>query len=531
MIFDIDFQKLRFSNVYLVALIVIEVETHHCSTNPDIMEYFNKRREIKVAPTISYVADSLYSNVDSSDPKQIPSMSEKKDSDRDVRDEIDNEALDRELVAQKRYQTYKTVLFGRPDNNVPYTFIFYNLSCTALSVAVTSIYTLIPIHNMLAEPQYWWETLLQVTAGFTSISCAYTLLNCSYWTNISFLRTMRNFWMYYLAVAIFMLTITTACAMGWSYGLKLPTPMPFYGMIMAYAVGFCGFIPLWYRFPSNWRKEKDIWRKFKFFILAIIINFGVTLTYTMYTKALLAVSLQYQWTVAVFLIPLRNFNVWLQTKVGYEAAGVQDASIAITCSHNMNNRHCFFLSVVLGTIATDVTCWVILAIDFCINIFFVLKISWTKWKNGFNQENGSRMVEMLLELIINETVETIVPFTYLVCFLIAYYGPNAELIGTVKSEYWHHIPVEDIGRFIGNLGLFVLVDCIGLITTYVIFLVVCKIDVLRAFASLQKEYWFLFAVNTAYLTTTVSSLDIIYIESLFKLFMRCKLIDMGYVFF
>ena len=217
-----------------------------------------------------------------------------------------------------------------------------------------------------------------------------------------------------------------------------------------------------------------------------------------------------QQTVAIFLIPLRNFNVWLQTKVGYKAAGVQDASIAISCSHNMNNRHCFFLSVVLGTIATDVTCWVILAIDFCINIYFVLKISWTKRKNGFNQENEFRMVEMLVELIINETVETIVPFTYLVCFLIAYYGPNAELIGTVKSDYWHHIPVEDIGRFIGNLGLFVLVDCIGLITTYIIFLVVCKIDVLRAFASLQKEYWFLFAVNTAYLITTVRYLDSFY---------------------
>merc|ERR1712020_118373 len=96
------------------------------------------------------------------------------------------------------------------------------------------------------------------------------------------------------------------------------------GAFMAYAVGFCGFIPLWYRFPSNWRKEKDIRRRFKFFILAIIINFGVTLTYTMYTKAFLAVSLQYQWAVAIFLIPLRNFIVWLQTKVGYKAAGAQD---------------------------------------------------------------------------------------------------------------------------------------------------------------------------------------------------------------
>ena len=170
-----------------------------------------------------------------------------------------------------------------------------------------------------------------------------------------------------------------------------------------------------------------------------------------------------------------------------------------------------FLSVGLGTVATDVTCWVILAIDFSINMYLVVKISWTKWKHGFNEENEAHMVELFQELIINETVEIIVPFTYLVCFLIAYYGPNAELIGTVRSEYWHHVPVKEIGLFMENLGLFLLADCISLGTTYVVFLVICKVNVLRAFANMQKEYWLLFAVNTAYTINMVSSQTFLYI--------------------
>ena len=469
------------------------------------MDDFNKRRKIKVAPTISYVPYPSYPNIDSLGPKEIQSLSKLNDYDPDVRDEIEDEARDRELIAQTRHQTYKDILFGQSDNDVPYTFVFYSLSCIILSVTITSIITLVPVHNVLIEPQYWWEVLIQAIAGFVTMSCAYTLLNCSYWTNISFLRTMRNFWIYYVVMAIFMGSIATSFDFGWSYGLKLPSPMPFYGMIIAYVVLFCGFVPLWYRFPSKWRKEKDIRRKFKFFILAIIVNFAVTLTYTMYTKVFLSVPLQYQWAVAVFLIPLREFNLWLQTKVGYKTAGVQDASIAITCGHNINNRHCFFLSVVLGTVATDVTCWVILAIDFSINMYLVVKISWTKWKHGFNEENEAHMVELFQELIINETVEIIVPFTYLVCFLIAYYGPNAELLGTVRSEYWHHVPVKEIGLFMENLGLFLLADCISLGTTYVVFLVICKVNVLRAFANMQKEYWLLFAVNTAYTINMVSS--------------------------
>ena len=33
--------------------------------------------------------------------------------------------------------------------------------------------------------------------------------------------------------------------------------------------------------------------------------------------------------------------------------------------------------------------------------------------------------EELLELVMNERVETIIPLTYILCFLLGYYGPNA----------------------------------------------------------------------------------------------------------
>ena len=102
-------------------------------------------------------------------------------------DEIEDEAHDRELIAQTRHQTYKDILFGESENDVSYTYVFYSLSCIILSVAITSIITLVPVHNVMIEPQYWWEVLIQAIAGFVTMSCAYTLLNCSYWTNISFL--------------------------------------------------------------------------------------------------------------------------------------------------------------------------------------------------------------------------------------------------------------------------------------------------------------------------------------------------------
>ena len=227
----------------------------------------------------------------------------------------------------------------------------------------------------------------------------------------------------------------------------------------------------------------------------------------MYTKAFITVDEEYQWCAAILLIPIREFNIWLQTKVGYKTAGLkpeEDSSIELTCGHNINNRHCFFLSVVLGTVATDLTCWVILAIDFSINLYLELKIIWTKYRKGFNDENEAHMIDLFMELVINETVEIVVPFTYFICFSIAYYGPNAEIIGTVKSEYWHHVPVNNVQLFCQNLGIFLLAETFTFLFSFILLKFTCGINIIKAFIVTQREYWLLMAVNTGYTIQMVS---------------------------
>ena len=100
--------------------------------------------------------------------------------------------------------------------------------------------------------------------------------------------------------------------------------------------------------------------------------------------------------------------------MSFKAAGVEDSAVSITCGHNINNRHSFFLAVILGTVATDLTCWIILAVDFSINIYLCVKIIWTRRK-GINENNEYDMVNSFLELIISQTVEIVVPFAYFTC--------------------------------------------------------------------------------------------------------------------
>ena len=195
--------------------------------------------------------------------------------------------------------------------------------------------------------------------------------------------------------------------------------------------------------------------------------------------------------------------MWLQQKVASKAAGVESNAVDITCGHNINNRHCFFLSVVLGTSATDLTCWIILAVDFSINMFLMFRAIWIKRK-GISEKNEAKVVNTLMELVVAQAVEVAVPFTYLTTFLVAYFGPNATLLGGVLNDWWHYSAVTDLGLFLENVGLFLFADCVSISTAVVCMKIFANINVLRAFVKLQKEFWLLMAVNTAYTVNMVN---------------------------
>ena len=323
------------------------------------------------------------------------------------------------------------------------------------------------------------------------------LLNCGYWMNTDRIRKIDKFFKFYVFICVTSVGTGVVGKLIWSDVVGLRHPMPFYGMILAYIAILVTFVGLWYSFPINWRKNSEIWGRFKFFCLAILTNLFITLIYTAYTKVFTIVPAKWQWGAALFLIPVREFNMWLQNKVSTKAAGVRASAVEITCGHNINNRHCFFLSVILGTTATDLTCWMILAIDFSINMFLMIRVIWIRRK-GLTEKNELTMVHTFMELIIAETVEIVVPFTYLTTFMIAYIGPNATLLGGVLCDMWHYSAVTDLGLFLENVGLFLIADFVSVTTTVICMWYFARVNVIRGFVNMQKEFWLVMAVNTAY---------------------------------
>ena len=105
---------------------------------------------------------------------------------------------------------------------------------------------------------------------------------------------------------------------------------------------------------------------------------------------------------------------------------------------------------------------------------------------------------MIEELVLTERIETLIPLSYMICFAIAYYGPNAEILGSVKMTLWHYKSVMDIGNYMKNLFILFGVDFLSLIINWIILWTTCNTNMFKIFQKIQSEFWLIMAVQQAY---------------------------------
>ena len=92
-----------------------------------------------------------------------------------------------------------------------------------------------------------------------------------------------------------------------------------------------------------------------------------------------------------------------------------------------------------GGLCTSLTVYILLAVDMTLSFLFTLQVVYFK-KKGDNKAVSSAVQDLVLA----ETVEVTIPVLYTICFMLAYFGPNAQVIGNIKNSYFHYTAVEDV---------------------------------------------------------------------------------------
>ena len=154
------------------------------------------------------------------------------------------------------------------------------------------------------------------------------------------------------------------------------------------------------------------------------------------------------------------------------------------------------MAIILASVATMQTTYTIIGIDFITSMYNGFSIVYA-FKYSKNKNSRDVVLEKIDELVLAERIKTIVPITYVLCFLMGYYGPNAEVLCGFKLTLWHHQAIMDVGKALKTLGLLISIDFMSGVINCILFWTSCKINLFKVLQKLQAEYWLIFALLEA----------------------------------
>ena len=113
-----------------------------------------------------------------------------------------------------------------------------------------------------------------------------------------------------------------------------------------------------------------------------------------------------------------------------------DVSVELIAQNLAVTFHMVFVSVCVGGVATWPFLITLIVIDFIINNYFAV-MTW-RAKRNFSKKSLPKLKKSVQMLVLSESLEIVIPLSYLLCFVAAYYGPNADILGNIKNGYWQY---------------------------------------------------------------------------------------------
>ena len=394
-------------------------------------------------------------------------------------------------------ETIKTNL--RKDH-ISYWNFLYVFAILGYCIFFTSLLLVIPQHNAIEQSKFWYEVILIFMLGFPFHLVFSTLQVCiivfKIPSLISFLPVVRLFFSCVLGfVAPYCI-----CYFIWTICLGYNHPLPFIGFSV-YPLWIVFMGRLWFEFPETFRKIKKFRRKIQAYMFYLLWLGFMGLQYSGLSSMLAMLPKQIQWTMAIIMPIIRWLNSHVLGKLMKISAGSNNPSAIFAMNTTISCGYSLYVAITLAS-ATEITLYWILGVEFTLNIILccrVIKmdknsIGTSKHKNGAAKATQQ---ELIIRLTLNETIEVLVPMAYSLSFLLAYYGPNATILGNVRNSYWNYNAVEDITKLLTTSFEMFSIDLLSAVINGVLLWKFCKINLFYKFCWMMQKYWLLIAVTLA----------------------------------
>ena len=217
-------------------------------------------------------------------------------------------------------------------------------------------------------------------------------------------------------------------------------------------------------------------------------------------KLLILFQNKYQPIVAMLIPVIKEINTRINNKYIMRASNGDVTGTIIIGKYSIITKHTLMLCYIMGSIATNATTWLLMAIDFSYNIYTCLRIVWMKRNHPLDVEIH---IKLLQNLALNELIELMVPLSFIATLVIAYFGPNSELIGNIGSSLWHYKKVEDINQALENVLMVFFMDLSSIMFGSIILWIACGIIFFKAIMAIVKEFGFVMFLTLGYYLMSV----------------------------
>ena len=380
-------------------------------------------------------------------------------------------------------------------------------SCVLLSFPVI----LLPNHDQIKHPECWWESLYSVLLSFalSLVLSSFQDYRIVFKSNfkISSEACIRTF----ILVSVTFVIPFCIIYLIWTVGAGYNPPIPFIG-IGGYSIYMATITAIWFQVPSYWRTQKSTQRKFRAYLFYYMWCSFISLQYntssSMFAKHKKGSEHEdWQWVIGILLLILRELNSGVLDKLINKAVGFVDIQAKMTAIIYINCQHSFYVAIAIGDAATLATTYILLIGDFALNIYISYRIiqmhKFTTNQVIANEDRNNEKQETTLMLVTIEAMEILVPIAYSVSFLVAYYGPNGEVLGNVNNECWQYKKIDDVGEFILSVFQMFFIDLGSAIVGGLLLWNYCSINMLDVGSEMICCYWPLIALKFAHRMTMV----------------------------
>ena len=377
---------------------------------------------------------------------------------------------------------------------------FYGVGVLLASILPSLGIILVPHHNVILYPEYWYEIIF-LTLGFFYLITMNNVLSSETVLNYSHDDRARIILSLCLVATLSTTIVTSLVHLVWSFGLGYNSPMPFVGYFILYFVTLILNAVFWNAFPLYERMQPNFRRRLKYFFLYLFWCIFFACQVQSFTIVLGLFSSTYQWTIAIFVPLTKELNERVLRKLVEKAQKPGDIAPKVVVKATTNTFLSYWLAVSMATTATQETCYLLLGINFAINIYLCFKTIHLDRKisplDGSSEEIESIKEECLTELILNEIIEVIVPISFVCTSSIAYYGPNAMVLGIVGNDYWQYEKVTNFQNLILPVVKMAGIDSLSALIVGCLFWKYSRICLIQEYYRTIKTYWLLLAVKAA----------------------------------